>query len=149
MKKLTIEDFFVPITEKDIKLFEKRNNLVLPNYLADFFLNYNGTTTKECIYSCKVDYIVNSFLPLLKNKITSVENFLLWIRDEEFLIKRFDLIPFATDPGNHPFLVSIGGEDEGVVYFSIVGFGEDEPLRKLADSFEEFINGLKSENVNL
>ena len=83
---------------------------------------------------------------MIKNEFdTSVEDLLPWIRDEEFMIGRHDLIPFAFDSGSHPFLVSIGGDDKGVVYFSIVGFGEEKPLRKLADSFEEFINGLKSE----
>jgi hypothetical protein len=145
MKNLIIEDFFVPITETEIEQFENNNNVIMPNYLKDFFLKYNGASVTEYMYFNEVNYVVNSFLPLLKSKITSVENFLTWIRDPEFCIGRNDLIPFATDPGNHPFLVSIGGDDEGVVYFSIVGFGEDNPLRKLADSFEEFINGLKSE----
>lgn len=143
MKKLTIEDFFVPITKEDINKFEKENNMIMPNYLRKFFFMYNGASIKECIY--KTNYIVNSFLPLLKLEYrSSVEDFLPWVRDDEFLIGRIDLIPFTIDPGGIPCLVSIGGSDEGAVYYSAVGLDE-KPLRKIADSFEEFIDGLKSE----
>jgi hypothetical protein len=144
MRNLIIEDFFVPITKEEINQFEKDNNLDMPNYLKEFFIIYNGASVKECIYSYKIDYLVSAFLPLLKNKIVSVENYLRLIRDDEYLIGRYDLIPFAIE-GTIPFLVSIGGNDEGVVYYSAVGLDEN-PLRKIADSFEEFINGLHAED---
>ena len=142
MKNLIIEDSFVPITKREIEIFEINNKIILPLYLKDFFLKYNGASIKEYLYS---GYIINSFLPLLKMEYrSSVEDFLPWIQNPEFLVGRYDIIPFTIDPGGIPCLVSIGGEDEGVVYYSAVGLDE-KPLRKLANSFEEFINGLKSE----
>jgi hypothetical protein len=142
MRNLTIKQCFMPITRKEIELFERENNISLPIYLKDFFLIYNGAKIKESFYG---NQYWLEILPLLKNNFdTSVEDFLPWIRNPEFLVGRYDLIPFAINQGAIPFLVSIGGKDEGTVYYSAVGLDEN-PLRKLADSFEEFINGLRSE----
>jgi len=142
MRNLTIKQCNISITIKEIKLFEKENNILLPNYLREFFLKYNASKINECFHGNQYWIEV---LPLLKNKFdTSVEDFLPWIRNPEFLIGRYDIIPFAINQGGTPFMVSIGGEDKGVVYFSAVGLDEN-PLRKLADSFEKFIDGLHSE----
>lgn len=146
MKTLTIDGFFINISKDDIHYFETKYKIELPEYLKDFILKYNGTSTNECVFTTNTNYIVNSFLPLLENRNASVELMIPIIRSEEEGFGRFDLIPFATDPGGRPFLVSIGREDEGTVYYSIIGFGENEPLRKIAYSFEEFINGLKTED---
>jgi hypothetical protein len=144
MRNLTVKYYFtLTINEYEIDLFENNNNIVMPKYLKEFFLKYNGTKITESFY--KQQYYISNFLSLFSNdNIASVEDFLPWIRDEEFCIGRYDIVPFAIDPGGTPFLVSIGGLDEGVVYYSAVGLDEN-PLRKLADSFEEFINGLRSE----
>jgi hypothetical protein len=147
MKQLTKTILFKEISKADIKKFELDNNVILPNYLKDFFYKYNGSRIKEHTYIYNETKYVVEILPLIKNEIdTSVEDILPWIRDEEFMIGRYDMIPFATYLGVRPFLISIGGDDEGVVYLSIVGWGEDKPLRKIADSFEEFINGLHAED---
>ena len=143
MRELTIEQLFVNISKEDILLFEKNFSIVLPEYLRTFFLKYNGARTKEYKFHNEVDYLVSSFLPLLENRNASVELILPAIRDEEEGIGRYDLIPFATDPGGRPFYVAIGGDDVGVVYYDLIGFASNEPLRKIASSFEEFIDGLQ------
>ncbi|KUJ60596.1 hypothetical protein AR687_17650 [Flavobacteriaceae bacterium CRH] len=148
MRHLTIESSFIPVNKDKIERFELANNIVLPNYLKDFFVKYNGASIKEYIYNNNVDYIINSFLPLLKNRNASVELILPAVQDEDEGIGRNDLIPFATDPGGRPFYVSIGSNDEGVIYYDLVGLGDDEPLRQIANSFEEFINGLQEETTN-
>jgi hypothetical protein len=141
MKYLTIKSTFMPINEDEFELFERKNNILMPDYLKEFFTKYNGAEVNESFYGSH--YL--EILPLFQNKYaSSVEDFLPWIRDPEFKVGRNDLIPFAIDPGGIAFLVSIGGDDEGVVYYSAVGLDEN-PLRKLANSFEEFINELKSE----
>lgn len=148
MKRLTIEDFFIHLSQEDILLFEKKFSIKLPEYLRTFFLKYNGARTKEYRFHNKVDYIVNSFLPLLENRNASVELIIPALRDEEEGIGRYDLIPFATDPGGRPFYVAIEGDDKGVVYFDLVGLGFNEPLRKIANSFDEFINGLEFQKTD-
>ncbi|CAM3139271.1 SMI1/KNR4 family protein [Flavobacterium frigoris] len=146
MRHLTIDSSFIPLNKDEIELFELANNVVLPNYLKDFFVKYNGAKILEAFYG---DQYYISFLPLLKNRNASVELILPAVRDEEEGIGRNDLIPFATDPGGRPFYVSIGSNDEGVIYYDLVGLGDDEPLRKITNSFEEFINGLKTEEEAL
>jgi hypothetical protein len=145
MRELTRLRRFRPITQEDIEAFEKKN-LLMPNYLREFFKKYNGAKIKENFHkSANGNYIV-SILPLLKDDLnTSVEDLLPFVNDFELGIGRKDLIPFAIDPGGRPFLVSTGNNDNGKVYYSIVGLGFSEPLRKIADSFEEFINGLEPE----
>jgi hypothetical protein len=143
MRELTKEFFFIDISKEDILLVERKFSIVLPEYLRTFFLKYNGARTKEYRFHNEVDYLVSSFLPLLENRNASVELILPAIRDEEEGIGRYDLIPFATDPGGRPFYVAIGGDDIGVVYYDLIGLAFNEPLRKIADSFEEFIDGLQ------
>jgi hypothetical protein len=142
MRDLTIEKLFIPISKEDILFFENKFSVLLPEYLQNFFLKYNGARTKEHRFHNEVDYIVNSFLPLLENRNASVELILPAVRDEEEGIGRYDLIPFATDPGGRPFYIAIDGNDEGVVYYDLIGMAFHEPLRKIANSLEEFINGL-------
>lgn len=146
MRHLTIESSFIPLNKDEIEHFELANNIVLPNYLKDFFEKYNGASTKEYLYNNNAAYIINSFLPLLKNRNASVELILPAVQNEDEGIGRKDLIPFATDPGGRPFYVSIGSNDEGVIYYDLAGLGDNEPLRKIADSFEDFINSLQEES---
>lgn len=145
MKELKKDSFYIKINVDGINYFESKYSVKLPQYLIDFILQYNGSGVEEWIYTNKTNYVINSFLPLKLDKNSSVEQFLPFIRDKEEGIGRDDLIPFAIDPGGRPFLVSIGSNDERVVYYSTVGMGEETPIRKIANSFEEFINGLQTE----
>ncbi len=146
MKQLTKTRLFKPISMEKIDSFDFENHIKLPSYLKNIFFNYNGSKILENSYfSSGIEYII-SFLPLLKNEFdTSVEDILPSVRSQEMGVGRNDLVPFGIDPGGRLYLVSIGGVDEGGVYYSIVGLSENEMLRKIADSFEEFINGLKPE----
>jgi len=67
------------------------------------------------------------------------------LRDVEEGIGRNDLIPFAIDPGGNPFYVSIGNLDYNNVYLDRMSSGYDNPLLKIADTFEQFIEGLRPE----
>lgn len=69
------------------------------------------------------------------------------IQDEDEGIGRNDLIPFATDPGGNPYYVSLGKNDYLSVYIDTISSrGYKEPILKIADSFEEFIDGLQPES---
>lgn len=140
MKSLEIIDAGASINMEEIMRFEELNEFVLPAYLRDFFLKYNGAETKEAVY--KEKYIVNNFLPLKKGRNASVEQILPAVRSLEEGINRSDLIPFAIDPGGRPFYVSIAGEDEGAVFFDRMGLGYKVQVVRIADSFSAFINEL-------
>ena len=143
MKQLNKISNGTPLNFETLLDFQMNNSLTLPGYLIDFFINYNGSETKECLFDTK--YIVNNFLPLLKERNASVELILPALTNPDEGICRKDLIPFAIDPGGRPFYVSIGVLDNGSVFIDRIGMGHKTPLLKIADSFEEFINGLQPE----
>lgn len=145
MKELTIKFKFdgVGTSSDEISEFEKKYDVIFPEYLKVFLLTYGGTISEENKYGTQ--YTVNVFLPLLENRNASIEMILPVVRDEEEGAGRNDLIPFATDPGGRPFYVSIGKNDYGYVYYDVIGMVADAPVRTIADSFEEFINGLQKD----
>ncbi len=145
MKKLTIKFKFdgVATSTDEISEFEKKYHVIFPDYLKSFLLTYGGTNIEEDKYLTQ--YTVSSFLPLLENRNASIEMILPVVRDVEEGVGRNDLIPFATDPGGRPFYVSTGESDNGCVYYDVIGMVADGPVRKIADSFEEFINNLEKE----
>lgn len=151
MRKLTITSSGVPISIDDILDFEKKYELIFPDNLREFFLLYNGASTEEYKFFYNgISYSVNSFLPLYSNINASLELILPAVKDPEEGIGRNDLIPFGTDAGGRPFYVSTGESDYGCVYYDLMGivFEGEDPLLKIADSFDEFINGLQKKELN-
>ena len=144
MKELTIKFKFdgIDISTNEISEFEKKYDVVFPDYLKSFLLTYGGTTTEENRYLDQ--YTVNDFLALLGNRNASIKMILPIVRDEEG-VGRNDLIPFAIDPGGRPFYVSIGEHDNGCVFYDVIGMVSDWPVRKIANSFKEFINSLRKD----
>ncbi|SHN34330.1 SMI1/KNR4 family protein [Chitinophaga sp. CF418] len=143
MKELTINFKFdgVGTSMDEISEFEKKYHVIFPDYLKAFLLVYGGTKIEETKYLTQ--YTVSVFLPLLENRNASIEMILPVVRDVEEGGGRNDLIPFATDPGGRPFYVSTGESDNGCVYYDVIGLVADGSVRKIADSFEEFINNLE------
>ena len=58
-------------------------------------------------------------------------------------LTRKDLIRFVIDPGGRPLYVSIFGGECGKVFYDRMALGFEEPLIQIANSFEEFIDGLE------
>lgn len=145
MKDLTIEFKFdgVATSTDEISAFEKKYDVIFPDYFKAFLLTYGGTIIEESKYLSQ--YTVNVILPLLENRNASIEMILPVVRDEEEGVGRNDLIPFATDPGGRPFYVSIGESDNGCVYYDVIGMVSEGPVRKIADSFSAFINSLRKD----
>lgn len=143
MKKLNIKRGFIPIENKEIILFQDNNNIILPVFFIDFMREYNGAKIHENCFD--EEYVVSNILPLLKCQNASIELILPAVRNKEEGIGRDDLVPFAIDPGGRPFYFSLGKDDNGTVYIDRMGAGYENPLLKIADSFEEFINGLQAE----
>lgn len=143
MKKLTVKRKLNEVTEVDVAKFQKDEGLTLPAFLIEFFLSYGGAKVVENIY--KGEYVTSFFLPLYSSINPSAALILPAVRDPEEGVGRFDIIPFAIDSGGSPFYVSIGEYDYTKVYFYRLWSGEENALLAIADSFEEFINGLRSE----
>ena len=141
MKELSIIGQVFPITSEDIIAFQNEHAITLPSFLVDFFLKYNGAETTQ--YKFRNKYVVNNFLPMQKNRNASVALIFPTVLDKEEGFGRKDLIPFAIDPGGRPYYVSIGDRDNGHVYLDRMYMGDDNALQKIADTFDEFIDGLE------
>ena len=145
MKTLQIKYILNENNANDESFFEA---ISIPDNIKQFILKYGGSkVAQNCFTSNNSYYIVSLILPIKKCNNPSIELILPAVQDESEGINRKDLIPFAIDPGGNPFYVSIGGEDYGAVYIdTITSRGYEEPILKIADSFEEFIDGLQPES---
>lgn len=143
MKKLTIVDRTI-CSNADIYWLKSVFDGQLDESIVDFICVYGGTETREYIFSQEnTPYTVSYFLPIDSTCDSSIRMLLPFVRDPEENYSRNDLLPFAQDAGAAVYLVSTGGADKGQVYFFQAGF--DDPLLKVANSFEDFINKLEPE----
>jgi hypothetical protein len=151
MKELTIRYKELSVSIDEISDFEKKYDITFPDYFKEFLLLYNGAGLVEnWLIQDETIYIVNNILPLHSNINASIELILPAVKDPVDGIGRNDLIPFGIDPGGRPFYVSTGESDYGYVYYDLLGIVEEheDPLLKIADSFEEFINRLQNRDLN-
>lgn len=147
MKILTVKFVLNGVQQEDMLFFEA-NNLRLNGNQRQFVLDYGGKKVRENCYIFEDNYyIVSMLLPVKICNNPSIESILPIIRDTEEGIGREDLLPFAIDPGGNPFYISIVASDYGNVYIDTLNSrGFAEPILKIANSFEEFINGLQPED---
>lgn len=140
MKKLTKNYEIEKPTEADLILLEKEvPDLVLTEF-KEFIIDYQGVKVKELLFwdSRNEMWILNAFF-------TISEILPLFKEFQEKYNRR--LFPFAFDGGGWHFCLSMDEADYGAI---IVNRWTDhlpeEQFLKIADSFEEFINGLKRED---
>jgi SMI1-KNR4 cell-wall len=135
MRQFTLID---RIQDGEFNSIEKELNISLPQIIRDYLKKYGGMSIVESSFYTKEkkDFQLGQFL--MFDEILNLS--------KEFL-KEYQrkLIPFAYDPGGWHFCLCM---DEGKEYGSIIinrwtdHLPKDQFL-KIADSFEEFINGLQ------
>ncbi len=136
-KKYSIEN----LNESTIENFEDVNKFILDNKFKEAIIKYQGCKVDEILFFDKSNemWVLNAFFPFIE--ITQLY--------EEFLREyKQKLIPFAYDPGGWHFCLCM---DEGADYGTIIinrwtDYLPEEQFLKIADTFEEFINGLKRED---
>lgn len=147
MKALHIKYSLNEVKSDDLSFFSSIP-ITVPSNIKQFIFDYGGSKLLEnCFITNGSYYIVSMILPIKKCNNASIELILPAVQDEEEGIGRNDLIPFAIDPGGNPFYVSIGESDYGNVYIdTITSRGFEEPILKIATSFEEFVDSLQPED---
>ena len=127
----------------------------LPKDYREFIINYNGGVTKKKYFKSKngdkeaiLDYLfglINDF----NNDISM--NLLMDFKDVGGRYPS-SMIPIGDTVGGDRILLSIKNKDRGKIYFwdhEIESEEDEEPdysnLTLIADNFDEFINGLYSE----
>ncbi len=122
--------------------FEFEVKIKLPTDFKNFIRNFQNCKVKEILFfdDKKELWVLNSFFSFAEI-VDLYKEFL-----EEYHQK---LIPFACDPGGWHFCLCMDEKDFGCIIVNRwTDYSEEEQFLKIADSFEEFINGLQVEETN-
>lgn len=137
MRKLTISD---RIYESSFNSLERKFGYKFPNYFKDFMKTYADLSVEERIYFDKEKdkWKVNKFC-MYKT---------MFEFSEEFLKNNLGYkVPFGFDPGGWIFCICLDENDYNSVYiYRFTDHLPEEAFLKIADSFEEFIDGLQPES---
>lgn len=141
-----------PLDDGFLRAIEKFLGFKFPKDYRTFLLCFNGGETEEKIFFFKNDIEDGSILDRLFGIVDEdYENLLLYIKKYKDRIPE-NCIPIAGDPGGNLVLLSIKMADRGKIYFwdhhREAPDGETPDysnLTLIADSFQEFLDGLKAE----
>lgn len=135
-----------PIGDVDVDGFERRTGVTLPPQYRRWLLAHNGGRPDPSRFNYKgesgpyTDSLISLFFSL-SDMEADITQFKVWqqrMPDE--------LVPIADDPFGNRICIGTAGPHEGKVYFWDHEEEQDEPTydncHLLADSFEEFLNGL-------
>jgi SMI1-KNR4 cell-wall len=129
-----------PIDEGGFKFIEK----IVTGEFSDFFKSilakYGGLAIYEMYYHDKDNNLW---------ELGAFDNFTsIYELTKEFLEKyQRKLVPFAYDAGGWHFCLCMDEKDYGCIFVNRwTDHLPEEQFLKIADSFEEFINGLKRED---
>ena len=139
MKNLTKTYQINEISKNIIDNFELKKSMILPENFKNFILDYQGTGVNEILFYDKKNtlWVLNGFL-IFEEMEKLYETFL-----EKYKRKLF---PFAFDSGGWHFCLCMDGYDFGTIYINRwTDHLPEEQFLKIADNFEEFINGLNCE----
>ena len=133
------------ITREEIDEIEKSLGITLPQELLEHYLKYNGgVPEKPCFYSeeSDVEIEIQSFSPLKysNDDLRTLEEKYVLFKEKSDLMTRY--LPFANDYGANRICI---GLENGKIYVVYMDLGEitDDSVVLLADSFNEFIDGLE------
>lgn len=133
MKKLTIAP---RAGKRYLKLLEESIENSLPDALLEIILNYSGIAVLEDIY---VDSNARTWELQSFDHVASMVDLTKEFKNNGWGLK----LPFAHDPGGWHFCLSFDKETYGKILVNRWSdFPPEEQFIVIADSFEEFINGL-------
>jgi cell wall assembly regulator SMI1 len=140
MKNLSANSQPKVIDNNDIKEIENNFNIQFPTYLLAFLKQYGGSSTKEVVFSDK--FWVNFFLPLKSDTSASIFGLM---EGQKFNYDENSWIPFAIDSGGWSFCIALKEDIKGQVWADKFDSGDESPFEFVSDTFEDFINGLRTE----
>lgn len=123
-------------SEKEIALFERQNEIQIPEQLKNFLQKYNVIYIKE--NKCQTEnatFFIDRFYPFLENYEISLQSVYAALKD--YLTNEY--LAFANDPGNWQYVISLKGENKGVVYMCRMDDVIPDSLQKVANSFNDYL----------
>jgi cell wall assembly regulator SMI1 len=148
---LEITDSEKPLSEKSISGLEKTIGYRLPEGYRKLLVSHNGGNAQgENAFRYKyergpyTESRINHFFSLTKEYGSLDKMYLRMTRDGRI---PKSLLPIANDPFGNLICISLAGKDRGAVFFwdhenEPNGKNEFRNIHLIADSFEEFIDGL-------
>ena len=143
-----------PLKMEDLKYFEHKN-IEIPDDYRNFLIQYNGGRPENDCIDFKDSHqgtMLKSIFGFTKDEYGSLEDANIMYKER---IPK-NTIVIADDAGGNRIIMSISGDDYGKIYFwdhNMEADDEEEPdysnLTLVADSFDEFINNLKSSEEEL
>jgi hypothetical protein len=121
-----------------LNVFEKLIGSKLPNSYRTFLIDINGGIPfkKYFLYN-NTGSLIKCFFGITNEKDFDIVRFYNHYKN---LIPEY-LLPIGEDDGGNILMMAISGKDYGKLFF----LDHEQPICLLANSFEEFINSLKSE----
>ncbi len=140
-----------PLSKEEIKEVEQLLQINLPEEFKNHYLQYNGGIPEnEHFYMEEYDTFLwlNNFLSLKHEnenvKDWTVEKCYLNYVNKKIIPREY--VPFATDLGGNLICVNIKDKAIYIIYMDSGNPKEDaDSFRKLAESFDCFINNLEEE----
>lgn len=123
--------------------FEMNEGIIIPKSLKVFWGNYNPVyIEKNVFFKDGEKYFLDRFFPFSDQYELSFQSVFNMLK--EYLGN--DYLSFANDSGDWQFLISINQSSLGEIFLCRMDEVIPDSLISLANSFEEFINGLKTED---
>lgn len=127
----------------EIGHFEEVFCLELPKDFKKFLRAFNAIYLEESIYTTKEEkYYIDRFYPFGENIELSIQN----VYDNLNGYFQNQYIAFANDPGDWQYVISLLVDTYGQIYLCRMDDILPYSLTYMANSFGEFINGLKRED---
>lgn len=142
MKKLQIKQAGRLGLDSELTLFESEKGIKLPDSYREFLLTQNPYTVKEDFYQKDGrNYEIHHFYPF----DSEIELSLQFSFDNlnDFFESKY--LAFGDDSGGWQYVISVQEVDYGKIYFCRMDEALEDALTLLADSFEQFVNGLEIE----
>ena len=143
-----------PLSESDLDEVEARYGIGLPRDYKTFLLRFNGGSPDKPLFRLKGKRVfgecIHYFLSISDDPDISFHKYYQRYKGDNNRLPK-DIIPVAFDPGGNLICLSVGSKNFGQVFFwdhesETSSRGErGENLRLIADTFQDFIDGLKEQ----
>lgn len=141
MKILTARRKLTPPTLEAIRSFEESSNLLLPESLKGFLLNYNFIDTLENLFVADTGdvYYLDVFYPFTTNYDLSLQVVSQTLR--HYFQDKY--LAFANDSGGWQYVIGVSEDVKGQVFFCRMDSELPNSLTKLTSTLDGFIDRLQ------
>jgi cell wall assembly regulator SMI1 len=147
---LQFTDEEAPLTPEALQEAEQRLGRKFPEEYKRFLLKHHGGHPEPCGFAFvrqgQKDWGVIAYFLTLTGEHETIASYLVSYEDRT----PRDTLPIARDPGGNPILLTLGGKNQGKVYFWMRDHEPEDPdevqeydyMGFVANSLDEFLRAL-------